>query len=332
MLLVYGFIACAAVIVAGGMGLSKYGDVIAEKTGLGRAWIGMILLASVTSLPELTNGISSVTIAAVPDIAAGDIMGSCVFNLLTLALLDPIDKASPIFRKAGQSHLLSSAFGIALLGVASVSIMLGPLIPSFYHIGLYTPLIIFVYLAGIKLVYLYEKKVLREFVAVERALYPHITARRAVFMYSLNALIVVGAASLLPFLAAGISEATGIGKSFMGTVFVALTTSLPEIAVSVSAIRIGSYDLAIGNLLGSNMFNVALLAVDDIFFLKGPLLSNISEAHAITGLMAILMTSVALLGIIYRPEKKAFLRFGWDSLAIIALGALNIYFLSKATS
>ena len=71
-----GFIICTAVIVYSGTKLSKYGDIIAEKTGLGRAWVGLVLMASVTSLPELITGISSVSFANVPDIAVGDVLGS----------------------------------------------------------------------------------------------------------------------------------------------------------------------------------------------------------------------------------------------------------------
>jgi len=85
-----GFIICTAAIVYSGIKLSKYGDVIAEKTGLGRAWIGLVLMASVTSLPELVTGISSVTFAGVPDIAVGDVLGSCVFNMLIIALLGSV--------------------------------------------------------------------------------------------------------------------------------------------------------------------------------------------------------------------------------------------------
>ena len=102
MLLWIGFIACTAVIVYSGTRLSKYGDVIAEKTGLGRAWIGVVLMASVTSLPELVTGITSVTYANVPDIAVGDVLGSCVFNMLILAFLDVLYKTMPVFNK-GQS-------------------------------------------------------------------------------------------------------------------------------------------------------------------------------------------------------------------------------------
>src|SRR3990172_2991592 len=107
---------CSAVIVFCGTNLSKYGDVIAEKTGLGRAWIGLVLMASVTSLPELITGISSVAFANVPDIALGDIMGSCVFNLSIIALMDILHGPKPIFSKAEHSHILSAGFGVILIG------------------------------------------------------------------------------------------------------------------------------------------------------------------------------------------------------------------------
>ena len=109
MFLWLGFLICTAVIVYSGIRLSKYGDIIAEKTGLGRMWIGVVLMASVTSLPELVTGISSVTYAGVPNIAIGDVLGSCVFNMLILAFLDAIYKPMPISAKAhheiGRAHV-----------------------------------------------------------------------------------------------------------------------------------------------------------------------------------------------------------------------------------
>ena len=94
------FVACTGAIVYSGTKLAKYGDIIAEKTGLGRTWIGVVLMASVTSLPELATGISSVTYAGVPDIAGGDIVGSCVFNMLILACLDVLCRPVPICARA----------------------------------------------------------------------------------------------------------------------------------------------------------------------------------------------------------------------------------------
>lgn len=327
MLLWLEFIFCSGIIIICGTNLSKYGDVIAEKTGLGRAWIGLILLASITSLPELVTGISSVTFAGLPNLTAGDILGSCVFNLVILALLDPMDKSSPIFSRVGQSHLLSGSFGVLLIGISAVSIMAGDLVPSAGHIGLYTPVIILVYAVGMRAVYLYEKRFINSLVAtaVETPKYPEKTLHKAIVLYAANAVIVVAVALLLPFIAGRLAVATGLGTTFMGTVFVAMTTSLPEVVVSVSAVRMGAPDLAIGNLFGSNMFNIAILAIDDLFYFKGPLFSNIEAAHASTALMAILMTAVALVGLTYRHDRKAFLRLGWDSISMLVIGGLTVY-------
>lgn len=324
-LLLTEFILIAVIIVICGTRLSKYGDMIAEKTGLGRAWTGLIILASITSLPELITGISSVAFADLPDIAAGDIMGSCVFNLLILAMLDPMDKGKPIFSRVGQSHLLSAGFGVALIGLTSISILLQEFIPSFWHIGAYTPVFFAVYIVGIRMVYFYEKRFIKELVSEGTRRYDGVTLKRAVAMYSLNALIVVVVATALPFVAGGIAEATGLGSSFVGTVFVAITTSLPELVVSIAALRIGAPDLATGNILGSNMFNILVLGIDDLAYVKGPLLSHIAVSHAVTGLMAILMTAIVLIGITSRPEKKS-TRFGWDSLSMLAVGVLSMYF------
>src|SRR3989339_1252377 len=125
MLFWLGFIVCTSLIVYSGTKLAKYGDIIAEKTGLGRTWIGVVLMASVTSLPELVTGISSVTYAGVPDIAVGDVLGSCVFNVLILALLDAIYRPVPISTKAHHGHVLSAGFGILLLGIIGIGLFSG---------------------------------------------------------------------------------------------------------------------------------------------------------------------------------------------------------------
>lgn len=318
------FILIAAIIVVCGTRLSRYGDMIAEKTGLGGAWTGLILMASITSLPELITGISSVAFANLPNIAAGDIMGSCVFNLMILAMLDPMDKCKPIFSRVGQSHLISAGFGIALIGLASASILLSDFIPSLSHIGAYTPVFLAVYIIGIRMVYFYEKKYITDLASERARRYDGVTLKRAVAMYSLNALIVVAVATALPFVAGSIAKETGLGSSFVGTVLVAITTSLPELVVSIAALRIGAPDLATGNILGSNMFNILILGIDDLAYLKGPLLSDISRTHALTGLMAILMTAIALISMTYRHEKKAW-SLGWDSLSMLAIGSLSMY-------
>ncbi len=327
--LLFEFILCSGAIVFAGVMVSRYGDAIAEKTGLGRTWIGLILLASVTSLPELVTGISSVTIAGVPDIALGDIMGSCVFNLVIIALMDLLHVPGPIFSSAEQGHIITAGFGIILIGVVSVSIFLGGEVPTIGNIGLYTPLIILIYFVGITSVYTFEKRKIAKFFgeAAHALRYNHISMRRALAGYFLSAAVIIVAAVFLPFIGDRLSAQTGLGRSFVGTSFIAAATSLARLVISITALRIGAADMAIANLFGSNMFNIFVIAVDDILFRGGPLLKNVSGNHVITGFMAIIMTGVAVIALTYRLSKKTSLGMGWDSIILVLAYITNLLLL-----
>ena len=328
MILWLGFLICTAVIVYSGTKLSKYGDIIAEKTGFGRAWIGIVLMASVTSLPELVTGISSVTYAGLPDIAVGDVIGSCVFNMLILAILDTMYRPAPISTKAHQGHVLSAAFGLLLLSIVCVSMFLRENISPIGWLGLYSFLFIVIYLIAMRLVFTYEKRKIAEFLKemAEELKYKDVSMKAAVLHYGVNALIVIIAAIFLPKIGEGIAESTGLGQTFVGNIFIAVSTSLPEVVVSIAAVRMGAVDLAIGNLFGSNVFNIFILALDDIFFLKGPLLSYASPNHIISALSAIAMTTIAIIGLTYRAEKKP-LFLAWDSIGILLVYFVNLILL-----
>lgn len=321
----FQFVAVTAVIVYAGSNLSNYGDVIAEKTGMGRTWVGVILVASVTSLPEMITGVSSVAIFELPNIAAGDVLGSCMFNILIIALLDAASGPTPISAKAHQGQVLAAAFGVLMLGLASISIFAGVSVGAVGWVGPYTFIFLAIYLVAMRLVFLYEKKRITELVheRVEATRYDRMPLKKAYLGYALNSVLVIGAAAYLPHLGDQIAEATGLGKTFVGSIFVALTTSLPELVVSIAALRIDATDLIFGNLLGSNLFNMAILALDDLLYLKGPLLSHVSQAHVVTANAAMVMTAIAVIGLTYRVSTKRFF-FAWDSLAIVATYALAV--------
>ncbi len=329
LLLWLSFLVCTLLILYSGAQLSRYGDIIAEKTGLGKLWIGVILIAFVTSLPELVTGLSSVLIFQTPDIAAGDIFGSCVFNMLILALLDLSHRTDPISSRVQQRHVLSAGFGIFLLALVLLSLFLSKsgaeLISPLVWIGFYTPTIIFIYLIAMRLIFMYEKKSISAFVKekAEEFKYREITKTRSYIHFSINAVIVVVAAIFLPEVGKSLAALTGLGQTFVGNVLIAISTSLPEIVVSVTAMRIGAGDMAIGNLFGSNLFNVMILAVDDIFFMKGPLLSFIDLNHIVSATSAILMMIIAVIGLTYRATKKP-LFLAWDALAIVAVYFFNL--------
>jgi len=321
------FFACCVAITVSGVYLSRYGDAIADKTGLGRTWVGLVLLASVTSLPELVTGVSSVTAAGVPDIAVGDVLGSCVFNLLIIVVLDLLYRGESLYTRASQGHVLSAAFGVMMIGLAGFHIVLsgnGQVI-AFGHVGISTPVILVLYAVAMRTVFRYEQRQIAAFTEAEEDAYPDLSLAGAVTRYAAAALVIVVAGSALPFVAHHLAEEMGWTQSFVGTLFVAVVTSLPELVVTLTALRLGTIDMAIGNLLGSNLFNIGILAIDDLFFLRGPLLANVSPVHAVSALSAVMMTGVAIAGLFYRSSIRVFRTVGWASVVLFTIYLINVY-------
>jgi len=314
------FLALMLVIFFTGKRLVKYGDMIAEKLNIGRTTVGVIFVASITSLPELITGISSVTYADTPDIAAGDIFGSCMFNLLILAFLDAFFRDKPITTKVHHGLTLSTAFGIIMITVAGMGIFLGDFIPSVGWMSYTSILIIVIYLIAVKIVTDYERRLIARSVkkAAQELLYEGITTREIFIRYLINASILVFAAVFLPKVGKIISHQYGLTETFFGTLFVALTTSLPEFAVSIAAIKMNMITISVANILGSNIFNIFILAIDDIFYMKGSLFADMSDLNMTGAFSAVLMSSVVIIGLIYRAEKKP-IRLAFESIALIVI-------------
>jgi cation:H+ antiporter len=144
--------------------------------------------------------------------------------------------------------------------------------------------------------------------------------------YAFFSLIIIVAALSLPYFAEHIAEMTGLKQSFIGTFFLAVSTSLPEIAVSIAAVKMGSIDLAVGNLLGSNIFNILILAIDDLFYTKGLLLQNASPSHLISILSTIIMSAIVVIGLSYHAKGKRFF-LAWDAVVIFIVYIINLILL-----
>ncbi len=161
MLVYLQFIVLAAAIFFSGVRIARYGDVIAEKTGLGRTWVGSVLIGATTSLPELTTGISSVTYAHAPDIVMGNVAGACLFNLLLLAVLDLFQRPKPLSSGVYQGHVLSAAVGIFLASAVIVALFIGAKAGSLLWVSPYSLLIAGVYVVTMRLGYVHEKRTRR---------------------------------------------------------------------------------------------------------------------------------------------------------------------------
>jgi cation:H+ antiporter len=313
------FATCAAVIAYTGYALSRSADALAALHGWGRGWVGLAMLGTVTSLPELTSGISAVTWVDAPNLAVGDALGSCVFNLVFLVVVDALQRHQPMYREAAATHLLSAGFGVVMLGFVAMSVMFGRHVPAVGHLGWTSVAMIALYLLALTAVQGHERASQPKAAEAAHAGTAGAQWRR----FAAAALGVLLAGSWLPEVADRLAQATGLSRSFVGTLWLAFATSLPEIVVTLAALRLKALDLALANLLGSNLFNVVVLAIDDLFYLRGPLLVDTSPVHAGTAVAAMLMTGLVIIGLVMRPQGRVLRVTSWVSIGLLAAYAIN---------
>ena len=327
------FVVCLAIIVIAGSRLAKYGDIIAVRTGLGHVWVGTVLLAAVTSLPELSTGISSVAIVKIPNLTIGDLFGSNMFNLMTIAIIDVLYRSGPVLRYVRTGIALTAAAGALLIATAAAFIFLSQNLYSsgiFGYIGFYSLLLFCLYLV---MQYFVTRFAMRNQKEEDTSLLTHngLSTHRVYLYFALAAVAVTGAGIWLGVIGEEIIGVTGLSASVVGTLFLALATSAPEIVVSISALRMGSPDLAVANLVGSNLFNMGVIIfVDDLFYIEGPIWSSINTGHIFSALVAVIMSLVIIITLVYRPTGP--LRRIWvgiDAFVLVSLfvGAYLVLFL-----
>lgn len=289
----------SALLVFAATQLAKFGDVIAARTGLGRLFVGTLLLASATSLPELLTSINSLN-QGVPDLAAGNFMGSNMFNMFLLGVLDLIGRQARILRRVAMRHALTAGLAI-LLAALAIFFILADAEARIGWIGLDSLLIAATYIAGLRLIQANNPAD----VPIEPA---DLSGAPALY----QALIGFAAATALlvvvsPWLVSSskeIATITGLGAGFVGTALVGVVTSLPEVATSIAAVRIGAYDMAVGNLFGSNAFNMFALSLTDLFYTGGRFFGVIAPEFALVGLLGLILTGLGLIGNLAQVERR----------------------------
>ncbi len=314
---------CILIIFFLGKRVARYGDIIARKTGLGGIWTGLVLLAMVTSLPELFTGISAITLVDAPDLTIGNIFGANTFNLLNLALLDIVHQNGSLLRAIGPGHRLTGWSSLVLVAVAALAIFISQRFSALAlgWIGWSTPLIILLYFVFIRKIFLFEQ---RQPSYQETELdYGEIPLGRVYLYFAMSAAFIIGTGIWLAIIGDEIAREYGWAQSFVGTLFIGFTTTLPEITVSFAAMRMGATDLAVANMIGSNLFNIIIIPIDDLIYLPGPVLAAVSESHLFTALIVMVMTGIFIAGLHFRPRR--FLRLSWFNGALIVLFFLGAY-------
>ena len=305
------FAASAVIILVAAHFLATSADTVAERTGLGRSFIGVVMLATATSLPELATGVSAIAWLDAPDLAIGDAFGSNLFNLMIIGLADLYWQNGPILSVVSRTSVTVGALGAGLIGLAALAIFIYSEtdVTADWFLSPITIVLLLGFAAAMYLIFRddQQSQAAQEDEDedapddAEQATASMQSLTRALVVYALAGAVVVGAAVWLSNTGESISEAMHWEQSFVGTQFLAISTSLPEIGTSFAALRLNAPDLAITNVLGSNVFNMGIvLFFDDVAYTGGTVWSVVSSVHVLSGLIAVLMTMVVIVGLMSR--------------------------------
>jgi cation:H+ antiporter len=322
-------IVSAAIIVLAGSTLTRNAAVVAENTGIGTAWAGALMLPLATSLPELVTTLRAVVIDA-PDLAVGNIFGSCLYNLALLAVIDLLEGRGALTSRINQGHIITASLSIITICLASIA-MLGTVILPLGWIGVETLLIASVYLFGSRLIYRFELRT-PPLAPVDKDLQGREksgSTGRAVLKFIVAAGFIVFAGVTLTNAADQVAVITGLGHTFVGSIFLAISTSLPETVTTISAVRLGYLDMAVANVFGANFMNLFIIFLADIFYRPSPLLNAVSDSHLLSAIMVIFLSTAVIFGLVYRSDRKIG-RIGYDTLLVLAGYLAAVYFLFKA--
>lgn len=319
------FIVTSAIVVYAAIKLAEYGDVIAVRTNLGGLFVGTILLAGATSLPELITSVTSFSLGA-PDLAAGNFFGSNMVNMFVLALVDLLNYQVPLLRGQAITQTLTAALAAALMTVATIFV-LADVTLLIGWVSVESLILIVLYFAGVWLVQKEGKLPSTLPVPAQpvvREGFPSL--RRGIVGFALAAGVLLLVVPQLVQASTTIATLTGLGESFVGTALLSVVTSLPELLAALAAVRLGAVELAVGNLFGSSVFNMLAVGLADFFYLEGGFLDAINNDFALVGLLGLLLTMMALIGNLARIERRV-LFVELDAVAIVVTYLLGMYLL-----
>ncbi|MYL30940.1 sodium:calcium antiporter [Halobacillus halophilus] len=307
------FLLSAVIVVYAAVYLNRFGDVISRKSTLSGAVVGTFLIAGATSLPELTTSLTAVYIDN-PDIAVGNMLGSNVFNLLIIAVVDMIYRKRKMFNAIDEKqHMPTAVAGIGFTLIVVAALIL-PFDFSLFNIGIEMFILVGLYIAATRFINQGEEEEIDEAAAVGK----DYSLKGAVTGFIITALLVFASGSALSISGDQLAQQTGMSSSFVGSFLIAASTSLPELVTVLVAMKMSNYGMALGSILGSNLFNLQLLAVTDIFYQKGAILQSLSSTHLPVALLSAAMLFLTVFMVNRKPKENSF-RYAVPSLIMIVI-------------
>lgn len=335
------FAAAASVVWLTGSRVAGYADIIATRTGIGHAAAGLLLLGGITSLPEAAVSVFS-AIGGNPSLAVNNMLGGVAMQKAILAAVDGmVGKDALTVIAASQIVLLQGVLTILMLALAAIAITVGD--HAIGGVGAGSWSLLAMYLFSVWMVSRAQRNKTwtpydadpqaaagvseRNQPATAGASHEEAPLRIVILKTLVAAALILAAGFLLSRTAEALAEQTGLGLSFVGAVLLAFSTSLPELSTVIGALRLHQYEMAISDILGTNLFNIMLIFLIDAVYRDGPVLNEVDTFSVFTALLGIVLAVIYLIGLLERRNRTIF-RMGIDSLAILAvyLGGLFLLY------
>lgn len=312
------------VIVAAGPRMVRIADRLADITGLGEAAFGAVAVGAATSLPDI---VASLTPAArgLPDLAVGNALGGVVGQTAFLAVADLT------YRRANLEHAAASlpnvVYGGLLVGVLGVVTGLfhaPPVAVLGVHPG--TLVLFAAYAYGLRVAHQTATRPMWRAVQTTetRSDEPESTTRapgelsNLLLRFALLAAVLMAAGWTLARSGERIAAATGLTETAVGALLTGLLSSLPELVVSIAAVRAGALTLAVANVLGGNTFDTLQVGFADIAYRQGPIYSAVSPEQSLLSALGIIVTAVLVVGLL-RRERHGIANIGTESVLVLVL-------------
>ena len=314
------FLLSAGAVWAAGTRLSHYVDAVSRHTGIGQAAAGVLLLGGITSLPEIAVA-GTASLGGNPQLAVNNLLGGFAMQVAILAVADlAIRRNALTFAVPDPVVLLQGALGIVLTNLVAVGIAIGDV--PILGVGAWSWLVLVVFLYAIRLVT--RSEVGSSWKAVGQPPAPKvgqeepddpISLRHALIGTAATAAVILLMGYLLTRASEALAEQTGLGDSFFGAVFVAISTSLPEISTVLAAVRLGRYVMAVSDIFGTNLFDIAIIFLVDVLYAGDAVLNEVGTFSIVAALLGSLVTVLYVVGLIER-RNVLILGVGVDTIAV----------------
>ncbi|MEN8223243.1 MAG: hypothetical protein ABFR36_08280 [Acidobacteriota bacterium] len=312
------FIILLILVYIFGSRVTKSSDIIAEKKGWGRAFMGVVFISMVTSFPELFTGISAASIVKSPEISLGQIAGSCIFNLTIIALVQIFFRKNSLFENNSKNDLFPLLFSFLLIVLFSSALLISFRV-RILNVGISSLMIFAIYVVFLHHIFKNRKT------GSEEKNYKNEKLSNAVVSFAISSLIIIAVGFYLPVVGKELALKMGWTDSFVGVIFLAFVTSFPELIVSITAARIGAFEMLLGNIAGSNLFNIGIVFIIDIFYFSGDIIADITDSNIFyIGIIAAFMNLILFFTLFRGKVVRTIFKIPLNSILILILYILSL--------